>query len=289
MNNEKHNNITFKGKFFKEGFSKELPIIEATEEELYKVRDVVLDLNDRDFNKFMYLTDNYKMPIENLIISITDTKNSFKNTIQVIKKNGILNCIVGVNDSIILEYNVTPYEVLVSKVFYNKQDPLVENGYEMFFKEACNPTRILNTYLLIVGAIFLATNNNVKFVTTESPVSAIRKTILKELNIDIADLEDETETRQQNKMIKENKIQNKVISLGKQRIINLADITTKLTSPTRTNKPCEFSFTRRGHWAYSHKTGKKWWVSETVVNKDKPRKQTRYKIDIDTGNSVDDK
>lgn len=43
-------------------------------------------------------------------------------------------------------------------------------------------------------------------------------------------------------------------------------------------RSCDYQFTRRGHWARSKKTGKRWWVREAVVNADKPIKETVYKI-----------
>lgn len=286
MDNEKYINVTFKGRFFdaKDGLSKELPIIETTKEELEIARQEVQKVSQDEMCKMA--EKNPSIPFENFILNIKDYA-----MFQFEKENETLNCIIAIDNTILFKYKTNLLGDLTSKVFYNKQNFAETSLLKTTFSKDFNPSRIVMHYCLVVCSIFLATNNNVKFVTTENPTSEIRKAILKELGMDITDLEeleDETQTRQQNKMIKENK-QNNVISLGKQRIINLADITTKLTSPTRTNKPCEFSFTRRGHWAYSHKTGKKWWVSETVVNKDKPRKQTRYKLDIDTNNSVDDK
>ena len=45
-------------------------------------------------------------------------------------------------------------------------------------------------------------------------------------------------------------------------------------------RPCEYQFQRRGHWAQSKKTGKKWWVKEATVNADKPPKRTVYELDV---------
>lgn len=65
------------------------------------------------------------------------------------------------------------------------------------------------------------------------------------------------------------------ISLGKATVINLSDVHRTVTY----RKPCEYQFTRRGHWCHSKKTGKKWWVKEATINKDKPKKKTIYKLD----------
>lgn len=62
-------------------------------------------------------------------------------------------------------------------------------------------------------------------------------------------------------------------------VINLEE-TIKYIRHYSSKRPCDYQFQRRGHWAQSKKTGKKWWVREATVNADKPPKRTVYKLDI---------
>lgn len=71
-----------------------------------------------------------------------------------------------------------------------------------------------------------------------------------------------------------------IITIGKTMTINLNEAIRHIKH-YNLRKPCEFQFQRRGHWAQSKKTGKRWWVREAVVNADKPPKKTVYKIDME--------
>lgn len=257
--------IVFKGKFFKEGFSKEFPIIETSIEEIKKLQREVLELDEDTFQAFMNITDMFEMPINNFILTFKEMEDMPFEKIQIQRNGDIFNCLVGFEDIVYLEYAMNIEARLTTKVFFNKQDSLVSKAYKDFYEKVFNSERIIHLYLLLMGSIFLFSSNNVTFVESNIQESTTKK--------------ENKAVSQNNKIKKDN-----VISLTKQRIIRLSDITMNKKTSEAIKKTCEYSFTRRGHWAHSHKTNKKWWVSETVVNKDKPRKQTRYRLDT---NSVD--
>lgn len=244
-----------------EPFSKELPIVKATTQELINI-DNMLQEKTIDtqiaLSEFVLELDEDDKNIRNITVlqfkfsSETQTLN-VKFGFRTRKEEDSMTCLQWTSDIVT--------KALIGKVFISKElvKSMLEDDLNNLIKNLLIDDALYPKALRMFSVVnaYIALNDRVEYKTSSASINnnANKKHYTKKLQ----QRSDNTHT----------------ISLAKPTVINLSEI----HRTTVHHKSCEYQFIRRGHWRHIKKTGKKTWVKESIVNKDKPRKKTIYKLD----------
>ncbi len=252
--------VTFKQRYM-QSFSEDIPVIKTSLGQLEKIdenRQELLELlmnNNPPFNHFLLEVEEWTL--EGLTVFEYENKG-----------DGILSCKFGMTEQntkevfpfFSWEHNFkkdTYSKLQINKKLYEvmTKEEVLELTQEMFSEKVNMYSQTINIYVIVSGYLLSKERTYEEKVYKESkrPVSTVKKS-----NID--------STSKQNRIID--------LTKNARTIIYLNDDYNK----TNNRRKCEYQFTRRGHWAHSKKTGNKWWVRESKINKDKPKKQSTYKL-----------
>lgn len=257
-------------------FLEDIPVIRAKDEDICKI----LDLENYSVEQAAeeWSSGNAHLPFKAVAMEITipvpekDISTTYKAQF-VINDNGTMDIVWGTRQGSekfepILKYNVfiDRYR-LVSDTFIMNKEQCQKFGEEQVLTIAKRFSQndmwrdIQETFFIIMSYLSMYKHTKVVSPIYEKETQNIAKT--RKTSSD--------STR------KSNPEAIRKISLSP--VINLEE-TIKYIRHYSSKRPCEYQFQRRGHWAQSKKTGKKWWVREATVNADKPPKRTVYKLDI---------
>lgn len=256
----------FKNRYI-EPMSEDIPLIKVNSEEL---KSLDKDISKKDREDMYLSVSKDTIPFKRVIIELDESTESLYITrteysFDTIKN--VLDCkwALKVNDDgfqLAFKWSVDfKTGGVIGKVFFSKElnQKMDLEKTEMFkkfaFETNCLYKKTLNLYLFIMGYILKSDN-----------------VIYKEDAI----LQKQTGKQQITGIV--NKNTTKVIPLTKPTVIVISDVIKENNRTRIQRKSCDYQFSRRGHWARSKKTGKKWWVKEAIVNADKPLKQSIYKL-----------
>lgn len=246
--------ITFKQRYM-QSFSEDIPVIKTSLNHLEKI--------DENRQESLELLMNNEPPFNHFKLEVEEWIFEYEN-----KDDGIIVCKFGMTEQNTKDiFPFFSWEYSFKKEVYDKlqinkklyevmtKEEILELTQDMFSEEVNMYSQTINIYIIVSGYLLSKERTYEEKMYEESKRST---SSVKKSNIN--------STAKQNKIID--------LTKSARTIIYLNDDYDK----TSTRKKCAYQFTRRGHWAHSKKTGKKWWVKESKINKDKPKKQSTYKL-----------
>ena len=260
-------------------FLEDIPVIRAKDEDVCRI----LDLEDYSIEQAAkeWSSGDVHLPFKTVATEITmfvpekNVSSTYRAQFTV-NDNGTIDIVWGVRRGAEIFSPVLKYSVFIDKY-------RIANATFLVSKEACQ--KLGEEPVINIAKSFLKQNMWMQvqetFFIIMSYLSTYKhtKAVSPIYERESQPVADTSKTRKTSANPKTNSEAETIRKISASPVIDLGDAM-KYIRHYGAKKPCEYQFQRRGHWAQSKKTGKKWWVKEATVNADKPPKRTVYELDV---------